>query len=195
MSRVFIAIRRLPDRLAWKWRDFRGYTPTDRNLYFLVIEILWIGLASGALGFNSAFVLKLGASNELVGAMSSLPALVVILLSIPAARFIEKRKKRKPWIVGSLGVSRMTYLFIACVPWVVPSDQQAVAIVALIVLQQVPLSLFSPAFWALVGDVCPSDRRSTLFSNRTMLLAGSIAVSAFVSGLFLDRAVFPLTQI
>jgi len=32
--------------------EFRGFTPTDRNLFFLCIEIIPIGFASGALSFN-----------------------------------------------------------------------------------------------------------------------------------------------
>jgi MFS family permease len=128
----------------------------------------------------------------LIGAMASLPALVVILLTLPAARFVETRRDRRPWVVGSLGVSRVLYLLIGLVPWLLPPSLQALAIVALIILQQVPLAFFQSAFWALIGEVCPPDRRSSLFATRTMLLAASVAASAFVSGLFLDMLPFPL---
>lgn len=175
-----------------RWAEFRGFTPTDRNLFYLCIEIIPIGLASGALSFNGAFVLKLGASNELIGAMASLPALVVILLTVPAARFVESRANRRPWVVGSLAVSRILFLLIGVIPWLLPLEAQAVTIVALIIAQQIPLAFFNTAFIALIGDVCPPDRRSSLFSLRTMFLAGSVAIGAFLSGLFLDLVMFPL---
>jgi MFS family permease len=192
MAGVPSVLRNLPRRARDKWGELKGYTPTDRNLYYLCLEIIPIGLASGALSFNGAFVLKLGASNELIGAMASLPALVVILLTVPAARFVESRRDRRPWVVGSLGVSRILYLLIGLVPWLLPAPAQALAIVALIILQQVPLAFFQSAFWALISEVCPPDRRSALFSTRTMLLAASVAGSAFLSGLFLDWLPFPL---
>jgi MFS family permease len=189
---VFLTLRRLPHRLKGRWTEFRGFTPTDRNLFYLCVEIIPIGFASGALAFNGPFVLKLGASNALIGAMASLPALMVILFTLPAARFMERVRNRKPWVTGSLAVSRITYLLIALVPWLLPRESSAAAIVGLVVIQAIPLALFNTAFWVLIADICPPDRRSSLFATRTTLLSASVAVSAFASGLFLDIVPFPL---
>jgi MFS family permease len=156
------------------------------------MEIIPIGFASGALSFNGPFILKLGASNSLIGAMSSLPALMVILFTLPAARFMSKVHDRKPWVTGSLGLSRMIYLLIAIVPWVLPYSVQAISIVGLVVIQAIPLALFNTAFWVLLAEVCPPDRRSSLFTTRTFLLSATVAISAFLSGIFLDRVIFPL---
>ena len=156
------------------------------------MEIIPIGFASGALSFNGPFVLKLGASNSLIGAMASLPALMVILFTIPAARFMDKVHDRKPWVTGSLGLSRMIYLLIAIIPWVLPYAWQASSIVGLVVIQAIPLALFNTAFWVLLAEVCPPDRRSSLFTTRTTLLSATVAVSAFLSGIFLDLVAFPL---
>ncbi|MCL5997087.1 MAG: MFS transporter [Chloroflexi bacterium] len=179
-------------RIQGRWTEFRGYTPTDRNLFYLCAEIIPIGFASGALSFNGVFVLKLGASNALIGAMSSLPALMVILFTLPAARLMSNVRDHKPWMTITLGVSRIIYLLIAIVPWVLPAEISAVAIVTLIVVQAIPLALFNTVFMTMIGDVCPPDRRSSLFAIRTTLLSACVAVSAFLSGLFLDRVAFPL---
>ena len=191
-SRAVQTLRKFISRARGRWSEFRGYTPTDRNLFYLCVEIIPVGFASGAFAFNGPFVLKLGASNELVGAMASLPALMVILFTLPAARFMENIKNRKPYLTGSLGLSRMIYLLIAIVPWILTEKASAVAIVALIVLQAIPLALFNTAFWILIADVCPPDRRSSLFTTRTTLLSATVAVSAFLCGVFLDRVTFPL---
>lgn len=189
---VFQSLRKLPNRLTGRWSEFRGYTPTDRNLFFLCVEIIPVGFASGALAFNGPFVLKLGASNALIGAMASLPALMVILFTLPAARFMENVQNRKPYLTGSLGLSRMIYLLIAFIPWLLPPEASATAIVALIVIQAIPLALFNTAFWILIADVCPPDRRSSLFTTRTTLLSATVGISAFASGIFLDMVAFPL---
>ena len=189
---VFLTLRRLTQRIQGRWAEFRGFTPTDRNLFFLCIETIPIGLASGALSFNGPFVLKLGASNSLIGAMSSLPALMVILFTIPAARLMEKVPDRKPWVTGSLALSRIIYLLIAIIPWVLPYEWQAISIVGLVVIQAIPLALFNTAFWVLLAEVCPPDRRSSLFTIRTFLVSATVAISAFLSGIFLDRVAAPL---
>lgn len=144
------------------------------------------------LAFNAPFILKLGASNALVGAMASLPALMVILFTLPFARFMDRVKDRKPWVTGSLAVSRMLYLFIALVPWLVPAEWQATVIVGMIVIQAIPLALFNTAFWVLIADICPPDRRSSLFATRATLLSASVGISAFLSGIFLDLLPTPL---
>jgi len=151
-----------------------------------------VGFASGMLVFNGPFVLKLGASNALVGAMASLPALMVILFTLPFAKFMERVKDRKPYVTGSLAVSRVIYLLIAIVPWLVPHEWQALVIIGLIVIQAIPLALFNTAFWILIAEVCPPDRRSSLFATRTTLLSASVAISAFLSGIFLDLLPTPL---
>jgi MFS family permease len=189
---VLMSLRSISRRVAGRWSEFRGYTPTDRNLFYLCIEIIPVGFASGALAFNGPFILKLGASNALIGAMASLPALMVILFTLPAARFMERVHDRKPWLTASLAVSRVTYLLIALVPWLLPPSVSAVTIVALIVIQAIPLALFNTAFWILIAEVCPPDRRSSLFTTRTTLLSATVGISAFISGLFLDRLPSPL---
>ncbi len=187
-------IDRVRSRLTDRWTEFRGHTPTDRSLFYLCMEIVPIGIASGAFAFNGPFVLKLGGSSSMLGAMAALPALMVILFTFPAARFMERIVNRKPWIVGSLALSRMIYLFIAMVPWLLPPQARAIAVVALIVAQAVPLALFNTAFLALIAEICPPDRRSALFALRTTLLSASVAIGSIACGFFLDLIAFPLNH-
>lgn len=187
--------RRFTTRITDRLVEFRGYTPTDRNLYYMCVEIVPIGVAMGAIAFNGPFVLALGGSNALLGAMASLPALMIILFTFPAARFlngIQETQRRKRWIVGSLALSRMAYLLIALVPWVLPPAWAAIAIVAVVVLQSVPLALFNTAWAVVIADVCPPNRRSALFAMRLTLVSASMAVGSFLSGLFLDAVPAPL---
>jgi len=161
----------------------------------MCVEIIPIGIAMGAIAFNGPLVLALGGSNALLGAMSSLPALMIILFTFPAARFmdgIHDVARRKRWIVGSLALSRMSYLLIAIAPLVLPPAWAAIAIVAVVVLQSVPLALFNTAWAVVIADICPPNRRSTLFATRLMLVSASMAIGSFLSGLFLDAVPFPI---
>jgi hypothetical protein len=76
--------------------------PEDRNARFLIIEMFWASMLASAATFNSAFALRLGATNSEVGLLTSIPALMAVLVSIPAGRFLNNISKRKPWILGSL---------------------------------------------------------------------------------------------
>ena len=163
----------------------------------MCVEIIPIGIAMGAIAFNGPMVLKLGGSNSLLGAMSSLPALMIILFTFPAARFMDSMRdtqRRKNWVVGSLALSRMAYLFIMLVPWLLPPAWAAVAIVTIVILQSVPLALFNTAWAVIIADVCPPNRRSALFAMRLTLVSASMALGSFLSGFFLDAVPFPLNH-
>lgn len=186
------AVNTLSRAVAERWSEFKGNTPAERNLYYLSIEIIWAGFATGMVTFNAPFILKLGGNDSLIGIMPALVALLTIVLTIPCARFLESRRNRKPWIVWSLAAARCVYMLIALVPWLAPAALQAEVVVALIVLQAAPVALFNAGFLSLIGDVCPPDKRSRFLSTRTFLLAISVAISAFLSGLWLKAVPFPI---
>ena len=186
-----VVLRRIARRATDRWNDFRGYTPTDRNLFYLCIEILPAGIAGGMVSFNAPFVLKLGGADTLIGLMLSLPALASIVFSILFGQFMERKTNRKPYMIGGLAVARMIFLVIGIVPWIVPLELQPGTIVALAVLQAIPVALFNAGWLSLLADICPPDRRSSFFSMRWFLLAVTVGTSAFLSGLWLEAVPFP----
>lgn len=179
-------------RIAERWNEFRGYTPTDRNIFYLCVEILPAGIASGMVSFNGPFVLKLGGEDTLIGLMASLPALASIIFAIVFGQLMERQRNRKPLMMGGLVAARGVFLLIGIVPWVLPKSLQPGAIVGLAVLQAIPLALFNAGWLSLLADLCPPDRRSSFFSMRWFLLAVTVGVSAFLSGLWLEAVPFPL---
>ncbi|MBC7234630.1 MAG: hypothetical protein H5T69_02225, partial [Chloroflexi bacterium] len=81
-------------------------TDTQRNILYLYLEVIFAGVLAAAGSFNSAYILRLGGSRELVGLLSSIPSLVAIFLFIPSARILERQKHHGPWIVGGLVLAR-----------------------------------------------------------------------------------------
>ena len=82
-------------------------TPTERNTYFLYAEVLFAAALSASAAFNSAYILRLGGSNTLVGLLSSIPALLAIFAYLPSARILERQANQMPWVVGSLFLARL----------------------------------------------------------------------------------------
>src|SRR5688572_27604981 len=81
-------------------------TVTERNIRYLYLEILFAAVLGGITTFNSAFAIRLGASKELIAWLSAAPALIAAIGSIPSARFLASRRKRKAWLFGSLFLTR-----------------------------------------------------------------------------------------
>src|SRR5688500_9826953 len=106
------------------WLRQRGLAlPTssvdDRNIRSLYHEVFWAGIANAAVSFNGVFAVRLGASDALIGALSSIPPLIVALITIPAGHMLERRARQLPLILLTIFLYRLGFLLIALMPFVV----------------------------------------------------------------------------
>lgn len=170
----------------------------ERNIWYLYLEILWAGLLSAAAAFNATFAVRLGASNAMIGWLSSIPALLAVILLIPAARFLETQTKRTPWVWGSLLIARLGYGLIVILPWLIPAPYRAPGLVYLLIAISVPTTFFSAGFTPLLADVIPERDRARVLANRNIIVSAVVAVLTFLAGKWLEAgnqirwAAFPL---
>jgi MFS family permease len=161
----------------------------DRNVRFLVIEIAWAAIAVGCYSFAAAFLIRLGGSNLMVSLLTSAAALVNALTSIPFAVFLERKRRRWPWVVGSLYAFRLGHMALIFIPFL--PAYRAEAIVLLLLVVNVPVALFNAGWLPMFGDIIPLQRRARLFSARNMTLGVTVMITTFVMGRWLDAAPFP----
>src|SRR5512137_844137 len=69
-------VRRVVEMAVTPIRQLRGFiaptglNPTEHNARYLEIEVFWAALLSVAAAFNSAYALRLGATNAQIGFLS-----------------------------------------------------------------------------------------------------------------------------
>ncbi len=165
----------------------------DRSAFFLVIEILFAAILGAAATFNGAYALRLGASNEDIGLLTSLPALLAVIISIPAGRFLQTRARRKPWIAGSLLMHRAGFLLVALVPLLkLAGINQGTVVVALLIAIGAPAHFFNVGWIPMIADVVPPERRAAVISARNITANAVTSVCVFLFGQWLDHIIFPL---
>ncbi|NPV08914.1 MAG: MFS transporter [Anaerolineae bacterium] len=170
----------------------RPRTTEDRNLLLLYGDIALQGVvAGGAAAYLSVFIVRLGASPLLVGLLTSLPSLMVALLSLPAGRYVEGQRRLVPVVVKSRVLFRISYLLIALVPWVLPG-LAAVAIVIIWALASAVSAVATVAFTAAMAEAVPTHRRAAVISLRYAIHAVVAAATLPVTGRILDSMPFPL---
>jgi len=168
-------------------------TADDRNAWNLSIEVFWAAILGGVSTFNVAFALRLGAENFHIGLLSSLPALLAVLVSIPAGRFLARHSRQKGWILGSLFLHRIGYLAVAAVPWLPDGFMnRGAALVYLLVAMSASASFFGVGFNSMLADVIPERRRATVFATRNIINVCVMSVVTLLSGRWLDRVAFPV---
>lgn len=163
---------------------------TERNLRYLVSEVFWAAIALGCYSFTTAYLIRLGGSNLMVSLLTSVAALVNTLTAIPFAMFLQRKARRWPWVVASLYAYRLGQIGLILVP-LLPAFR-AEAIVLLLLVINIPVSLFNVGWLPMFADVVPLERRARLLSRRNLTLGVTMMVTTFVMGRWLDAAPFPL---
>lgn len=178
--------------MIYRFLGLNPNDPTDRNAYIFVIELFWASILGSAATFNTAFALRLEASNTQVGLLSSLPALLAVLISIPAGNFLQARARRTPWVLWSLFLHRVGFLFIAAIPLLKGSNiPLGGLIVGVLVVIGIPAHFFNVGWIAMMGDLLPDARRATVVSARMMISNATLSVFNFLFGLWLAHFPFP----
>ncbi|MCC7354093.1 MAG: MFS transporter [Anaerolineae bacterium] len=166
-------------------------TTEDRNAWYLQVEVFWAAFLSVSAAFNAAFAVRLGATDTYIGWLSSLPALLAMVISLPAGRFLEGRRNPVPWTLNSLLLYRLGFVIVILVPWVVPKDQQGLVLVLVLVGMTIPAHFFNVGFNALLADVIPERKRAGVFTVRNVLNGIVLSTGTFLAGQWLSRAPFP----
>ncbi|MEE4194065.1 MAG: MFS transporter [Anaerolineae bacterium] len=165
----------------------------DRNAYYLVVEVFWAAFLNAAASFNVAYALRLDATDQMVGYLSSIPALFAIFLSIPAGQWVQRTKNKNRLLITSLAVFRLGYVAVALVPWLnflnIPDGSVVIILLILFAVTQRPMIIgFSP----MMSEVLPVNKQAPVISARMQIMSAVQSVSVFLFGLWLDKIIFPL---
>jgi len=165
----------------------------DRNAYYFVTEMFWATFLSAAATFNTAYVIRLSASDQEIGYLSSIPALFAIFLSIPVGRWLQTSKHKTTLIMSSLALSRFTYVIIALAPWLNFSKvADGSLIVWILILFSITNRPFVIGFTPMQSEVISPEKQGPLISVRMQIYHAVHSISVLLLGFWLDAFVFPL---
>lgn len=180
-------------RFLWHFFKIDWNNQDDRNAYYLVYEIFWASILGSAATFAAAFAIRLGANNVEVGLLTSIPALLAVLISIPAGQFLERRSRRTPWVWGSLLAHRTGFLLAAAAPWIqIPGVNPGLLVVLIIAFNSATAHFFNVGWIPLLADVVSEDRRSAVFTGRNIVYNATLSLFGFLFGQWLSAVPFPI---
>jgi MFS family permease len=168
-------------------------TPLQRaNFQSLYWDVFWFGVLQGsAIAFLAIYAARLGASALQVGLLTSGPAVINLLISLPAGRWLQGR----PTTTVSFRTAvwhRVGYFVLVALPWFLPEAAQAWAIPIIIVLMAIPGTVLAIVFNAMFADVVPPEHRASVVGRRNALLAVASTAVSLLCGQLLDRVPYPL---
>lgn len=165
---------------------------THSNVRHLYADIFWFGILGGsAMAFLNVYAARLGASALQIGLLTAGPAVVNLLVSLPAGQWLYGRSLVPVSFWTSL-LGRAFYLPLIFLPWLFSDPAQIRVMIWITLAMSLPGAILAISFNALFAGVVPVDQRADVVGRRNALLAVSMTLSTLISGQILDRLLFPL---
>lgn len=143
--------------------------------------------------FWGAFAVQLGASDYMVGLLTSLPALVNLLAQVPAVLLIDRYDNRKMPTLRSAFVSRsflLLFAFLAIAP--LPPGASAWCFVLAFAIRSFPETMCNIAWTAMMGEMFSSRFRARIFADRNMVTTFISLLATIAAGQMLDILAWPV---
>ncbi|MEA3396804.1 MAG: MFS transporter [Chloroflexota bacterium] len=162
------------------------------NFNRLYLDIAGAGMiAGGAMAFVGVFIARQGASTLQVGLLSAGPAVVNLLFSIPAGRWMEGRAVERS-VVLTATANRLGYLLWALLPFLLLPQAQVWTIIALVLLMGIPATALVIGFNTLFATAVPDECRGHVAGARNALFAVVYLVTSLGCGQILNILPFPV---
>jgi len=166
-------------------------TPEERNQRNVLVDAIGVGITAGVGSFLSVFLVRLGASDVMVGMLTAMPALTGMLLAIPVGEFLSRKRNIVPWFARSRFMVLLCYVLTGLVPFFV-TDRAPEVIIVIWALATLPQTLVSVGFTVVMGGVAGPGGRFTLMSRRWAILGLTNSMTVALVGQGLKLFSFPL---
>ncbi|MEH7273174.1 MFS transporter [Neobacillus vireti] len=154
------------------------------SIYHGMVSIIAINLAGN---FYPIFAISiLGATNYQVGLISSLPPLIALIMTIPAAILLNRLETQKKTVAMSVLAARLLFLLLIGVVYL-PTPYQAWAFLLIIALMNIPATLSNIGWQTLISGMIKDERRGAFFSDRNRLLTIVGMISTLVIGIIMKN--------
>lgn len=163
-----------------------------RNFINVQIDAIAIGLANAASPFLPVLLTRLGATNNQIGLLTSMPGVTGLLLALPVGRFLQQQRNIVPWFSWSRLLVLSAYALTGLVPFLVPPEYQVVAILLIWALVTLPQTALAVCFSVVMNAVAGPDHRYDLMSRRWSILGVTTALTATIAGQVLIKIKFPI---
>ena len=164
----------------------------DRNIRLLYLDTASGGVVSaGVYTFLPVFLVRLGASSLWVSLLTSLSAILIAVLILPAGLFVERQRDLVRFTTWGRVLHRLFFLLFPLAPFVL-RDYLVETMVVLWALKAIPEAFINLSWTGVMAEVVPARRRPSVNGNRWALMSLASAVSVAAFGYLLERLAFPI---
>jgi hypothetical protein len=175
-----------------------GYSETERfeiqkrNRRYVQVDAVGVALGNASSPFLPVFLTRLGATNEQIGLLTSMPGMTGLIMALLIGRFLQGRRNVIPWFSVARLLVISAYALTGIVPFLIPRQYVVVAILVIWAAVTLPQTIVAVAFSVVMNAVAGPEGRFDLMSRRWSILGITTAITVAVAGQVLDNIGFPL---
>lgn len=142
--------------------------------------------------FLAVFALALGATNYMVGLVTTLPALVAMVSQLPGALITERHPSLLHTTLRYAFLHRILFLPLVAVPFLpLPGLGRAWLYLAILAAMNAPSTICGVSWTAMMGQIYPPTMRGRIFGDRSMMCQFTTIVATLCAGWLIDAAPEP----
>ncbi len=162
------------------------------NFNALYWDIFFYGILAGtAINFLPIYAVRIGADPFRVGLLTSGPALVNLILSLPAGQWLRHRDVLRTTQIGAI-FNRLGFPILVVLPWLLPPSAVLDVLPAVVMGMALPGVVLAISFNAMFADVVPPEWRAQVVGRRNALLAVASTAASLGGGKLLGLLPEPL---
>ncbi len=177
-----------------QWLHPQRLSLENRNIFYFTLDTALQGLMMGGVfSFISIFLVRLGASELQVSLLTSLPAIVMVMVSIPAGQLVQRQEDLVRFTNLVRIFHRGSILVVAILPFFIRPEHLIVVIIAIWSVKAIANALLESSWMAVIAEVIPPRRRAKVNGMRWIILSIVTAGAVAIFGQILDRLPFPFS--
>ncbi len=154
-------------------------------------DIAWFGVLSGSTqNFLNIYATRIGASEVQIGILAAVTAVISLLFTMPASRWLEGRNIKEATFWTSI-YYRIWFLAFVPLPWLFSQQQQVWALIIISFVMAIPLTGLAVGFGSLFAESVPANYRAYFAGSRNVMLSVAFMASSLLCGGLLTWIPFP----
>ena len=162
------------------------------NFRLVMLDAIGLGIASSAGPFLNVFLVSLGATNNQIGLLASMPALAGFLMVLSIGQFIQKKRNPTKFASWAVFGTYLGYFFTGILPFFVPRPYIVVSIIIAWGFVTIPQTIMGVTYPTMLYGVAGEHGRFELTTRRWALLGLVSALLTAIIGQVLELINYPI---
>lgn len=163
-----------------------------QNIKHLMYDVGWFGVLNGSiLAFLAVYATRVGASGLQIGLINAVPAVVNLIIALPAGSWLDSKPVHKPLFLSAM-FTRFFYLLLIPLPSLLPGTYQIWTIILLTFAMNIPGTILAVSFNVMFANSVPIDKRWRVVGIRNAVFAIVTVITTLICGQILNVVVFPV---